>query len=120
MDIGEPISYQILEPGVPVYSAEGEEIGRVAHVLAAEKEDIFDGIVISEHMGSSGHRFADADQIDEIGERGVRLTLDHGACETLPEPSANPAVMGDGPAQTRSDAASDKLRRAWDYLSGNY
>jgi uncharacterized protein YrrD len=120
MDIGPPVSYQVLEPGVPVYSADGREIGRVAHVLAAEKEDIFDGIVISEHMGSSGHRFADADQIDEIGERGVRLKLEHRACETLPEPSANPAVMGDDPAQTQAGAGSDKLRRAWDYLSGNY
>ncbi len=102
-----------------MYSADGQRIGTVGHVLAAEDEDVFDGIVIS-HPDSGGHRFADADEIAEIGDRGVLLTLGREACEALPEPSANPAVMRDDPAESRSDALEDKLRRAWDYVSGNY
>jgi uncharacterized protein YrrD len=120
VDIGKPVSYMALGGGTPVYSADGERIGTVAHVLADEAEDVFDGIVIAEHMGSGGHRFADADQVGEIGEHGVILRLDHAACQTLPEPSANPAVMRDDPAETRADALQDKLRRAWDFVSGNY
>src|ERR1700743_997119 len=86
MDVGQPISYQVLEKGTPVYSADGEKIGAVGHVLAVEAEDVFDGIVISEHLGSAGHRFADADEIAQIGEHGVILTLDREQSASLPEP----------------------------------
>jgi uncharacterized protein YrrD len=120
VDIGKPVSYMALGSGTPVYSADGERIGTVAHVLADQVEDVFDGIVISEHMGSGGHRFADADQIGEMGEQAVVLKLDRTACQRLPEPSANPAVMRDDPTETRAEALQDKLRRAWDYVSGNY
>ena len=120
VDVGQPISYQVLEKGTPIYSSDGEQVGVVGHVLAVEDEDVFDGIVISEHVFSAGHRFADADDIAQIGEHGVILKLDHEACRALPEPSANPAVMRDDPAESRSEARRDKLRRAWDYVSGNY
>ena len=120
VDIGQPISYGVLETGTPVYSSDGEKVGSVGHVLAAEDEDVFDGIVIAEHMGVASHRFADADDIAAIGEHGVLLKMDREACEGLPEPSANPAVMRDDPAESRSDSLQDKLRRAWDYVSGNY
>jgi uncharacterized protein YrrD len=120
VDVGQPISYQVLEKGTPVYSADGEKIGVVGHVLAAEDEDVFDGIVISEHWASAGHRFADADVIGQIGDQGVILKLNREECRALPEPSANPAVMRGDPAESRSDARRDKLRRAWNYVSGNY
>lgn len=120
MDVGEKISYQVLEKGTPVYSADGQRIGKVGHVLAAEDEDVFDGIVISEHFGSGGHRFADADDVAEIREGGVILKLGGTAAKALPEPSPNPAVMRDDPAVSRVDLLEAKLRRAWDFVSGNY
>jgi uncharacterized protein YrrD len=120
MDIGLPISYEVLQPHTPVYSADGEKIGTVAHVLAVESEDVFDGIVIAEHLGTHGHRFADADDVDRIGEQGVLLKLDHAACAQLPEPSANPAVMGEDPGDPADGRVQHKLKRAWDLLSGNY
>lgn len=119
-DLGDRVSYEVLEKGTPVYTAEGEQIGTVAHVLAAEREDIFDGIVIAEHHRPEGHRFADADQIGEIHERAVFLKLDRAAAEQLPEPSANPAVMYDDPADRGNTTMHDRLRRAWDMLTGNY
>ena len=120
MDLGERISYQVVARGTPVYSADGDEIGKVAHVLAAEDEDVFDGIVIGEHVWGNEHRFADADDVGEIYERGVMLKLQRSACEQLPTPSANPAVMRDDPAETKAEYRRQKLSRAWDLISGNY
>jgi uncharacterized protein YrrD len=119
MDLGEPSSYMALSAGTPVYSADGRQVGKVTHVLAAEDEDIFDGIVIGEHIFGSDHRFADADDIQEIFDRGVVLKLDSEASANLPKPSANPAVMHDDPAESAGDFRRQKLMRAWDFLSGN-
>ena len=118
-DLGPPVSYAVLEPGTPVYSSEGEHVGKVTHVLADISEDVFDGVVFDEHEGPGGNRFVDADQIADIHERGLRLKLDTRACHELPRPSANPAVMHDDPVDSGS-ALSDKLRRAWDLVSGKY
>ena len=118
MDLGQPISYEVLGEGTPVFSAEGKRIGNVAHVLAAEDEDVFDGIVIAEHIFGQDHRFVDADDIAEIHEHGVVLKLEEAACERLPKPSANPAVMRDDPAESRADLRREKLMRAWDLISG--
>ena len=119
MDYGQPISYEVLQPGAPVYSSSGEQIGTVAHVLAAQDVDVFDGIVIGEHSFGRDHRFADADDVEKIFEQGVVLKLDRAGCERLPEPSANPAVMRDDPAESSADRRHEKLMRAWDLISGN-
>jgi uncharacterized protein YrrD len=117
-DLGAPVSYLAVEEGTPVLGADGDEVGHVAHVLADEESDIFDGIVISHGLGR--HTFADAEQVGEIHERGVVLTLTAAEAETLPEPSENPAVMEDDPSEAGGSPIADKLRRAWDLLSGNY
>jgi len=46
MDLGNPVAYEALAKGTPVYSSDEVQIGKVSHVLAAEDEDVFDGIVI--------------------------------------------------------------------------
>lgn len=117
MDIGKPVSYLVLTQGTPVYSAQGDSVGSIAHVLSDEHEDVFDGLVVADESAPK-HRFADADQVSEIGEHGVVLKLTRDAYLALPEPSANPAVMRDDPAETRSDLFEAKLRRAWNLLSG--
>jgi hypothetical protein len=48
------------------------------------------------------------------------LALDQAGAQRLPEPGESPAAMGAGPDDTVPDGLDDKLRRAWDYLSGNY
>ncbi len=118
MDLGDPIAYRALAERTAVYSSDEQQIGTVTHVLADESEDVFDGIIIGEHAFGSGHRFADADDIDAIYERGVILNLDRAACEQLPEPTENPAVMRDDPAESASEFRHHKLRRAWDIISG--
>lgn len=119
-DLGAPGSYLTLGEGVVVYSSDGEELGRVAHVLADPDADVFDGVVLDTSLLPGGHRFVDASQVEEIYERGVVLGIDAARAETLPEPSANPAEMAVSPDDVVPDNLRDKLRRAWDRVSGNY
>jgi len=120
-DLGEPSSYLSLRPGVPVYSCDGKKVGEVEHVLADPDVDIFDGLVLDTSVLPGGHRFVDAEQVEEIFERGVLLKLERSAAERLPEPSENPATLEVSPddvAEGDEDALRRKLRRAWDLLSG--
>jgi uncharacterized protein YrrD len=117
-DPGRPVSYVALEEGAAVLASDGEEVGHVAHVLADEEQDIFDGIVISHGLGR--HTFADAEQVAAIHEHAVTLAISAAEAEALPEPSENPAVMHDDAAEPDASTLADKLRRAWDLLSGNY
>lgn len=120
----EPSSYLTLEAGTKVLSSDGEQIGEVAHVLAVEEDDIFDGIVVDASWLPGGHVFADAAQVQEIRTGAVTLKLDAEACRSLPQPSDNPAVMevgaDDMAKDDLGDETKDKLRRAWDRISGNY
>ena len=117
MDLGDPASYLVLADGTPVLSSDGREVGTVEHVLADADSDVFDGVIVA---GPGGHRFADASQVESIHERGVVLAMTADATERLPEPSENPPALGASPDDTAPDDLNDKLRRAWDYLSGNY
>jgi uncharacterized protein YrrD len=120
MDLGAPVSYEVLDRGTPVYSSDGDQIGKVTHVLAAEREDIFEGVVIGEHRFGADHRFVDAEDIDGIYERGVVLKLDAAASEQLPKPTPNPAVIRADPAESNTEIRHERLRRAWDRITGNY
>jgi hypothetical protein len=120
MDLGNPASYLVLADGTDVFASDDEKVGTVEHVLADADADVFDGIVVDMRAGPGGHRFADASQVEAIYEHGVFLTVDADAARGLPEPSENPAALDVGPDDTVPDDLKDKLRRAWDYLSGNY
>lgn len=117
-DLGAPGSYLTLAEGVAVYCSDGEEVGKVHHVLADPDVDVFDGIVLDTSVLPGGHRFVDASQVEEIYERGVVLTVDKPAADRLPEPSANPGEIDIGPDDVVPDELHDKLRRAWDRISG--
>jgi hypothetical protein len=120
----EPSSYLTLEAGTKVLSSDGEQIGEVAHVLAVEEDDIFDGIVVDASWLPGGHVFADAAEVEEIRTDAVTLKLDAEASRSLPQPSDNPAAMEVGPDDMAKDdlgdETKDKLRRAWDRITGNY
>jgi len=118
VDYGNPSSYLTLEPGTDVVSSDRNVIGQVEHVLAAEDEDIFDGLVVDLQVGPGGLHFADAEQVDEIYEQAVVLNLTEAEVEDLPKPEPSPAAM-DSEADMPSPLES-KLRRAWDLISGNY
>jgi hypothetical protein len=120
MEGGAPISWKVLEAGAPVRSRDGEDMGKVTHVLGDPEADIFDGLVVRTGLG---HRFVDARQVEAIHEHEVLLTLDARECERLPEPSENPAEMSADPSDTDPRAGEElrrKLQRAWDLISGRY
>jgi hypothetical protein len=119
-DLGEPSSYLALTPGAAVHSNDGQPLGRVEHVLADADADIFDGLVIDTSVLPGGHRFADAEHVERIYERGVILKLDAAGAEALPEPGPNPATIEADPAEGAESELTRKLRAAWDRISGNY
>jgi uncharacterized protein YrrD len=121
-DLGSPSSYLALGKGSECYSCDGEKVGEVEHVLAAPDEDIFDGIVLDTSVLPGGHRFVDAEQVEEIFERGVLLKIDRRESESLPEPGPNPAVMEVSPddvAEEDEGVLKRKLHRAWQLISGD-
>ena len=72
-DHGDPISYQALERGTPIFSTDERELGTVERVIDNPKEHIFDGIVMR-----AGERrlWVDAPEVARITERRVTLTID--------------------------------------------
>ena len=83
VDEGFPIAYEVLEKGVLVYAADGEQVGTVDHVVAAPELDIFHGIVMKTGIGP---RFIAADQVASLHERGVDLSIDASEIRSLPHP----------------------------------
>lgn len=84
-DLGAPLSYLVLEKGVPVFSSDGRRLGRVVRVLSAPEANMFDGIIFDTKAGPGGHRFVDAPEVAQIYERGVVLTIDAASAESLPK-----------------------------------
>ena len=108
-DLGPPIAYTVLEEGTPVYDKRGERIGVVDHVLADMQLDIFEGVVVHTLALPGRHVFADVDQIAELHERGVLLSVER---DELHEPR-------DESGEDRPDSPLEaRLRRAWDALRG--
>ena len=101
MDDGVAISYKVLKSGTEVRSADGEVVGTVMRVLEADREHIFDGIVI---RTNAGERFVDAPEVARIAERAVTLTITAAEAGQLPEPER-------GPPEYRADPDAGRLRR---------
>jgi hypothetical protein len=120
VEYGDPISYMVLEPGIDVVSSDGERVGKVEHVLADEDLDIFDGLVIDVESGPGGLHFVDSEQVDEIYERAVVLTVPAAQIEQLPKPGPSPGVIENHGVEDTEGALTAKLHRAWDKISGNY
>jgi len=81
-DDGHQIGYKALPRGVPVLTADGEQLGTVHRVLDNAREHIFDGIVVSTPQG---RRFVDAPEVARITEKRVTLTIDAAEAAELPE-----------------------------------
>jgi uncharacterized protein YrrD len=108
-------SYLTLSEGTPVLATGGQHVGTVQHVLADVEEDIFDGLVIDTRFGPGGRRFVDAPHVAGITDDAVTLALTEREVEQLPEPTANPAVLEADPVPPD---LGDKLKRAWDMITG--
>lgn len=91
-DLGAPTSYLTVPKGVPVFSSDGEQLGRVVRVMAAPEANLFDGIVFDTTAGPGGHRFVDAPEVGQIYERGVMLKIDAAAAAELSPPRRPPRI----------------------------
>jgi hypothetical protein len=116
-DLGAAISYLALQKGAPVYSSDGERLGRVVRVMADSGSDLFDGIVFDTTAGPGGHRFVDAPEVERIFERGVLLKIDAVEAAELPAPSANPGSLTIKPGDL-APGGRGPMGRLWDRLSG--
>jgi len=96
---GTPIAYSALEKGVPVVSQAGNQFGTVERVVEIPEEDIFRGIVVKT---SSGPRFVDRDQVEQITTTRVSCALSDAQVVDLP---AAPAADLDDTNGDRSDRA---------------
>jgi len=118
---GAPTSYLVLGEGTEVFASDGGPVGTVKRVLAIPDDDIFDGLILETEEGD---RFVDAENVDEIYERGVVLKLDSDQAQQLPEPTKNPAAMSPDPDDVAGDTPTDqiqyRIRQVWDRISGNY
>jgi sporulation protein YlmC with PRC-barrel domain len=75
------IGYKALPRGVPVYTNDGVEVGRVHRVQDNEREHIFDGIVVTT---KNGRVFIDAPEVARITASRVTLTIDAEEAQDLP------------------------------------
>src|SRR3954454_8972818 len=116
-DLGERTSYLAVSKGAPVYSSDGETLGKVVRVLPAPNLDMFDGVIFDTTAGPGGHRFVDAPEVGEIFERGVVLKIDAAEAAKLRRPDANPGALAVNPADL-AGARRGFLGRTWDRLSG--
>jgi hypothetical protein len=84
LDEGHAIHYSAVQPGTPVYSSDGVEVGRVETVLDNHREHIFDGVIFADERGEL--RFADAPEVARTAERAVILALDADQARQLGPP----------------------------------
>jgi PRC-barrel domain protein len=75
------IGYQALPRGVPVFTSDGVELGKVHRVQDNAREHIFDGIVVST---PDRRVFVDAPEVARITTHRVTLTIDAEEAKALP------------------------------------
>jgi hypothetical protein len=113
-DLGAVISHRALPDGVPVFDSEGRHVGVVDRALEDPATGIFEGIVVHTRPLPGRHLFADYEQIGEIRERGVRLSV---TADELYELSGR-SRRHDGELDTPEKPLERRLRRAWDWITG--
>jgi uncharacterized protein YrrD len=111
-DLGPPIAYMALDEGTPVFDEDGGRVGVVEHVLGDPTADIFDGLIVHTSPLPGKHLFADIDQIAELRERGVVLSVARAELHDRERPDRKQDP------ETVERTLEGRLRRAWDWLSG--
>jgi uncharacterized protein YrrD len=112
-DLGRPIAYSAVREGTPVYDRTGERIGVAEHVVADEVVDIFEGLVVHTLPLPGRHLFADADQVAELHERGVLLSVHR---DELHDPSEERTVRQGGADSPVESPLQTRLRHALDWI----
>jgi hypothetical protein len=69
-----PIAWLALEEGTPIFTSDGEQIGKVAEVVADSVQDIFSGVTFRRGVLDKP-LFVPAEQIDRLTMGAVHLTI---------------------------------------------
>jgi uncharacterized protein YrrD len=75
VDLGPRIAFAALAEGTPVYDPGGRRVGVVDEVLIEPPGGIFEGVIVHTVPLPGRHLRAMPDQIAELHERGVLLTV---------------------------------------------
>jgi hypothetical protein len=82
--MADPVSWLMIRPGWKVIAADGAEVGEVDEVAGDDAQDIFNGLAFARR--ALGHpRYVPAEQVAEITEGTVRLSLTRAQVEQLGE-----------------------------------
>jgi sporulation protein YlmC with PRC-barrel domain len=84
VDDGNAIHYLAVPRGMPVYAADGTEVGKVHQVVDNYREHILDGIVLETPSGK--RLFVDGPEVGRTAERGVTLVIGADEVSHLPPP----------------------------------
>jgi hypothetical protein len=80
--MADPVSWKVVERGWDVVAADGEQVGRVDDIAGDTEIDIFNGVVVSRGT-LKGRRYVPSEQVGEIVEGTVHLTIDSAAFDSL-------------------------------------
>jgi hypothetical protein len=79
-----PVSWFLVEHGWKVAASDGKAVGTVEKVIGDTGEDIFNGISVSPGL-LKRPKYVPAERVAEITEGTVRLDVDAGEFERLPQ-----------------------------------
>ena len=82
--MGDPVSWLMIEAGWKVLASDGREVGQVDEVVGDSNADIFDGLAIATSTFGKP-RYVPSEQVDEITEGTVRLSLTPAQVDQLGE-----------------------------------
>jgi hypothetical protein len=95
--MADPVSWKVVDRGWKVVAADGADVGRVDDIAGDSEIDIFNGVVVSRGT-LRGRRYVPAEQVGEIVDGAVHLTIDSGRFDELGE-------FEEPPASERFDAS---------------
>ena len=80
----DPVSWLLIRPGWKVVTVDGAELGEVDEVAGDEDRDVFDGLAVATSaLGKP--RYVPSEDVGEIIEGVVRLTVSHADAERYGE-----------------------------------
>lgn len=87
--MADPVAWLVIEQGWQVVDAGGNDVGKVEEIVGDSGRDIFNGLTIATGLFARG-QYVPAEQVAEITEGKVRLSLSKAEVEHLPEYSEPP------------------------------
>jgi uncharacterized protein YrrD len=85
------VSWKAIEADAPVFSSEGEAVGKVSRIVGDHDADVFTGLAIDVDV-IGPERFVPSERVQAIWPDRVDLALSKKQIEQLPEHEETPTV----------------------------